>query len=220
MDQSSPVGVVQVGIGNFASLLTAFREAGHSAVAVTEPDDLKDFSKAVLPGVGNFGAFGLQLRDSGFGEALVAYCSRPDTYLLGVCVGAQILMNRSEESPDQEGLGLLGGYVRRVTEEESHRVPRIGWDYLCPARNRDPTDANNQSRDAVHTLGPRYYFAHSYCMQPDNESAVVAVSNSSRSIPAIVRQSNILAVQFHPERSGVSGRLFLDQFMTGGFRAS
>jgi imidazole glycerol phosphate synthase glutamine amidotransferase subunit len=199
--------------------LAAFREAGHNAVGVTEPGDLACFTHLVLPGVGSFGAFGRVLKDTGFWAALIGFSSRPDASLLGVCVGAQILMRASEESPSAEGLGLLSGYVRRVRDEESDRVPRIGWDYLHATRKGGFRALTNQNQGPGQALGPRFYFAHSYCMQPDDDSAVVAVSDSSRSIPAIVQKSNVVAVQFHPERSGIFGRVFLDQFATGSFHA-
>lgn len=213
----SAVAIIEVGIGNTASLDSAFRKAGIQSVVVRDPDSLdSSFSRIVLPGVGNFEAFGRSLRQAGFWQKVTDLASDGSSSLLGVCVGAQIFFTGSEECSSAKGLGLVDGVVRKISTIESKTIPRVGWDYLdySPRNNRveDPSPSGS--------LDPRYFFSHSFCMSPSDESSVVASPRSAPSIPAIVRQRNLVAVQFHPERSGKFGQRFLQRFAEGAFDAA
>ena len=209
-----PIAIVDVGIGNTVSIRETFRKAGVGTVVLRDPVSLNSsYRKYVLPGVGNFAAFGRALRQSGWWWELLEISSREENRLLGICVGAQILFSQSDESILSEGLNLLEGEVRNITLSESRHVPRVGWDYL---EHR----VHKSGRKKTVELGspePRYYFSHSYCMNPSDSSAIYATSRSAPTIPTIVRSHNLLAVQFHPDRSGVHGERFLRDFAEGVF---
>ena len=212
VDAAEPIAIVDVGIGNTVSIQETFRKAGVSTVVLRDPISLNSsLRKYVLPGVGNFAAFGRALRQSGWWWELLNISSREENRLMGICVGAQILFAQSEESISAEGLNLLEGEVRKVTSSESRYVPRIGWDYLAYRANIGgrKNAAGNGSPE------PRYYFSHSYCMNPLDSSLIYATSRSAPTVPTIVRSNNLLAVQFHPDRSGVFGQRFLRDFAEG-----
>lgn len=205
------IAIIDSGIGNTASLHSAFQKSGVEVVIVSEPGRLTDFRRLVLPGVGNFEAFGRALLRRDLWPAIIDIASRGSNNLLGICVGAQILFGGSEESSSAPGLNLLGGVVRRINPEESEISPRVGWDVL------NYSDAFSPPNPAGLTAQARYFFSHSFCMDPTEKSAILATCGNSRTIPAIVRQGNLLAIQFHPERSGVFGQRLLKDFARGLF---
>jgi len=215
-DNPNTVGIIDVGIGNTASLISALKKSGVNAVAVTQPGDLHSFSRLMLPGVGNFAAFGRALKDRGFWEPVKELANREGKSLLGICVGAQILLSGSEESPLVDGLNLIDGAVRKILPQEARLIPRVGWDSL---HFTEASGLSEQFTDASHPHA-RYFFSHSFCMDPSDPSTILAVSNISTTIPTIVRRRNLFAVQFHPERSGISGQKFLRDFTEGLFDAS
>lgn len=167
--------------------------------------EINRFDRIILPGVGNFGEFSRQLRSLGFTEPLKDFVRKQRGLLLGICVGAQILFEASEESPLEEGLGIISGKVLEVPGDQTAPVPRIGWDRLALV-NAGPLSTK------ILENSNRYFFAHSYFMSPTDSSSVVAVSSSNPSIPAIVSIAGVTALQFHPERSSNYGKQVLLDF--------
>ena len=211
------VGIVDVGVGNVSSLIAAFESMDIKTERITIPSKISLHSKLILPGVGNFGAFMQAVRLNRFEEPLSNFALEAKLPILGICVGAQALFESSDESPQSLGLGLISGTNVLITEENARNTPRVGWDYIDSLINdQDP----NSSARTQEFLEGRYFFSHSYRFSPNNHKTVLARSRISRTIPAIVRQENIIGVQFHPERSLDAGRNFLRAFYLGKLNAT
>ncbi len=179
------VAVVDYGAGNTRSVRAALAHLGRASVLTSDPATLYNADFVVLPGVGSARSAMVHLKESGAASALRERFSKGRT-MLGICLGLQLAMERTEEDGGVTGLGLLEGDVARLTEG---RVPRLGWSIVEP-------------------WGEAYYFAHSYAVRsPD---AVAAVDG----VVAAVRRDAFFGVQFHPEKSGPAGLAFLDQCLS------
>jgi glutamine amidotransferase len=164
----------------------------------------------ILPGVGHFGAFMSALRRSGLDELIVKMCIIERTPILGICVGAQAMLEGSEEDKSVTGLGWVKGMNTRLSKEDSELIPRVGWDVLRPNRSKVPIDGLAKT---LFGNGNRFYFSHSYKFNlSDNSQSLIATSGSKSPIPVVFLQRNLLGVQFHPERSQVYGVNFLRAF--------
>lgn len=209
------LALVDVGVGNWSSLLSLLRRLGTQPVIVRHWKDLVACNRVILPGVGNFGSFSSALKTSGIWEEVRSSALHNAIPLLGICVGAQMLFDSSEESDAGEGLGIIPGVVKRLSPDLTKTIPRIGWDYLEVSRSAGLSEGVVESLTAPN----RFYFSHSYFMSPTDRSVVKSTSGSSSNIPAIVSSSNIVGVQFHPERSSKYGASFLKAYLDGFFDA-
>lgn len=194
------------GHANVRSLLNALDRLGVDAALTEDPETLRRADRAILPGVGAFGAVAGRLRALGLMQALKdrLAAGRP---LLGICLGLQLLMESSEESAGVEGLGAFPGGVSRLAFHPGAKVPHMGWSLVEPVR-RDPV------------LGERpfhAYFVHSYAARPRDPSDTAAwCDEDGDRFPAAIRRGETVAVQFHPERSGPAGLALLERFAKGG----
>jgi imidazole glycerol phosphate synthase glutamine amidotransferase subunit len=193
--------VIDYGAGNLRSVANALKYIGCSFEVCDEPSALKQAHKIVLPGVGHFGAAMSELTRRGLTGPLIERV-RAGAALLGICLGLQLLFESSDEAPGLAGLGLLRGTVRRL---RTRVVPHIGWNRLELRRASALTAG---LPDLLHC-----YFANSYAAAPADEDVILAVtSQDDESFPAIVRRENLVATQFHPEKSGPAGLTLLRNF--------
>ncbi len=193
--------IVDYGVGNLASLKNAFRAIGVHAVLGSDPQDIENAAKLVLPGVGAFTPAMQKLRDSHLLEPLLKK-SKSGTPLLGICLGMQLLFSKSFERGTCEGLDLIPGEVRRF--EGVPKVPHMGWNDLKIVR---PSPLFKEIPD-----GTFVYFVHSFYCVPDHPDTVLAVSEYGGAFCAAVRSGNIWGVQFHPEKSHRMGLRILKNF--------
>lgn len=190
-DSSAPVAVVDYGIGNLHSAHKAFLRVGVPARLTNDPGEVEAASAVVLPGVGNFGACMRALRASGLLNSVLSVLDAQRPFL-GICVGMQMLFEGSEESPDEPGLGVLEG---RVEPLASHvKRPQMQWNRLSVT-----------SADEVLVDGDWMYFVHSLAALPTDRTVIAAEVDYGGPVVAAVRSGNILATQFHPEKSGSAG---------------
>lgn len=190
------IAVVDHGAGNLVSIAQALHRAGASAEVVTTPVGLDNFDGVVLPGVGATRTVMEGIEAGGFVEPLLTL-QRP---LLGICVGMQVLFERSDED-DSACLGILAGDVRRLRGAPS--LPHIGWNDL------DVVSPGSLFADSP---APVVYFVHSYAAAPTDPSIVTASTFHGNPFVAAVESGNIMGVQFHPERSGKAGLRILRSF--------
>jgi imidazole glycerol-phosphate synthase subunit HisH len=196
------ISVIDYGIGNLRSAEKALQHLGADATLTADAGEIEDADAVVLPGVGAFGACMRALRASGLESAArsAATDGRP---FLGVCVGMQMLLDGSDESPDVPGLGVVAGRVTRLPDSE--RLPQIGWNTL---------ELRPGSRLGV-GLGaaPWLYFVHSYAPAPADDAVVAAWCTYGRRFAAAIEAGPLWATQFHPEKSSDAGLRLLTNFV-------
>jgi glutamine amidotransferase len=187
--------IVDVGCGNIGSVGIAFERFGLQPLITANPEKIAAAERVILPGVGAAGYAMEQIHARGLAQTL-RNLKQP---VLGICLGMQLLFERSEEE-DTECLGIIPGAVRKIAPAPAMPVPHMGWSKLTV------TDPAIGLED-----GDYVYFAHSFAC--DDGPATAASALYGRPIPAAVRKGNFLAAQFHPERSGEAGARFLKSFL-------
>ena len=198
------VAIIDYGAGNIKSVENAVRYLGHEAVLTRDPDVVLGADHVILPGVGAFGDAMARIVKYGLDEVLREVVSR-EIPLLGICLGLQLLFERSEESPGAEGLCILRGKIRRIPEGDGRKVPQIGWNdlhYPNPGRLFEGLDE-----------GAYVYFVHSYYLRAEDPAIVTAKTQYGVSIDAAVESGNVYACQFHPEKSEAVGMRILSNFL-------
>ena len=190
------LAIVDVGCGNIGSVGIAFERFGIAPVVTGDAEAIAGADKVILPGVGAAGYAMEQIRGRGLVEILRGL-KQP---VLGICLGMQLLFDRSEEE-DTDCLGIIAGSVRRLQPKPGMPVPHMGWSSLDVRED----GLGLRSGDYV-------YFAHSFACDPVPETA--ASADYGREIPAVVRSGNWIGAQFHPERSGAAGARFLKAFLS------
>lgn len=201
------IAIIDYGVGNIFSLYSSFGCIGAEAVLTGDPAQIRAADKIVLPGVGAFGDAAEKLRNSGLAD-VVTEQARAGKPLLGICLGMQLLFEKSYEYGEHDGLGLIKGRV--VTMEgvvpASYKVPHIGWNGLhFPAgRPKSPLFQYVEEGECV-------YFVHTYYGR-DCEDSLIATAEYGAELTAAVAAGNVYGVQFHPEKSGEVGMKILRAF--------
>jgi glutamine amidotransferase len=198
------IAIVDYGAGNLRSVSKALDRLGAANVVTDDPRRVEAADRLILPGVGAFGACVAGVRERGFEEAVRAFIDSGRPFL-GICVGLQILVETSSESPESQGLGLIRGDCPRF--DSGLKVPHMGWNEVrrtqAPSRlfAGAPPDA-------------RFYFVHSYYIRPIGEDAqfVTAECDYGARFAAAFERDNLMAVQFHPEKSQRWGLKLLANF--------
>ena len=202
------IAILDYDAGNIKSVEKAFQYLGEEAVITSDRDIIMASDGAVLPGVGAFGLAMDKINSRGLDKVIHEYVETGKPFL-GICLGLQLFFEKSEESPEAVGLGLLKGTITKIPEispEGEHlKVPQIGWNSI---------EVNPSSR-LLKGLGdnPYVYFVHSYYLQAENRDEVAATTHYSVSIDAAVEKGNIMATQFHPEKSSDVGLKILSNFI-------
>ena len=202
--EESRIGVIDYGAGNLRNVLNALEVIGAPGRLVRGPADFEGVEQLIFPGVGAFGDSIANLDRQDLRTPLRDWLSE-DRPFLGICIGYQVLFEDSEECPNVEGLGHFAGRVRRFPET-GLKVPHMGWNTVTP---RDPSDPIWQGLPEV----PHLYFVHSYFPEPEDETIVAAHCEYGRPFAAAVRDGNVFASQFHPERSQSAGLRIMKNFL-------
>ena len=199
--------IVDYGVGNIGSLQNMYRRvSGVMPILTSDLTEIISGDKVLLPGVGNFGYAMQRLEELDLSEQLKAVAANPEVGMLGICLGAQLLLDRSEEAPDVPGLGLISGECVKFKKEELSadlRIPHMGWTEV---------ESNEHPLSASFTEDVRFYFVHSYRMVPkETQNALYHASYGNRFCAGIIK-GNVVGVQFHPEKSHRFGMGFLAAF--------
>lgn len=198
------VSIIDYGAGNIKSVENAVRYLGHEVVLTRDPEILLSSDHCILPGVGAFGAAMGRLKQYGLDE-VIRRIVRKEIPLLGICLGLQLLFDSSEESPGVDGLGILKGRILRIPDTDGRKVPQIGWNDLSyPVQGRLFEGLPE---------GTYVYFVHSYYLKAEDPSIVTARTEYGVSIDAAVESGNVMACQFHPEKSESAGMKILENFL-------
>ena len=200
------VSLIDYGAGNLRSVANALAALGIDPHLAGAAADLTETTHLVLPGVGAFGDCMAQLAGRGLIEPIRAWVLAGKPFL-GICLGYQVLFDGSEECPGVPGLGVVRGMVRRFTEAPGLKIPHMGWNSASP---RHPDAGNWQGLGAE----PYFYFVHSYFPVPDDTAIVAATTRyGSDDFAAAIELPNLLACQFHPEKSQDAGLRLLRNFL-------
>lgn len=202
--KSRTVGIVDYLAGNIYSLGNALEYVGARVVPVRSQKDMMSCTHLVLPGVGAFGFCADRLRASKLTPNLRHWAFDLQRPLLGICVGMQMLGDSSEESPNQSGLGWIGGNIERLHAEPSVHVPHVGWNTVSFVR----AYGEFCSGDKVD-----FYFDHSFAYGQPRIGDVVGYAMHGREFSAVIQRDNVTAVQFHPEKSQAAGLRVLSGFL-------
>lgn len=196
------ITLLDYGAGNVRSVINAIQSLGEEVRIVTSGKDILAAEKLVFPGVGAFGSMMQILGQNGYIEPLQAYLNS-DRPFLGICLGLQALFEFSEEAPGQKGLGFLRGAVKRFEIDLS--VPHIGWNGL---HFKQPSRVFHGLRG-----DEKVYFVHSYHVAPADETVVMTTTDYGYEFVSGIQKGNIVATQFHPEKSGAVGLRVLRNFL-------
>lgn len=193
------IAIIDYGSGNLRSISNAFRRIGAAAVITSEIDKINRADALLLPGVGAFGSAMEKLRNC---QDVIHENINEGKPFLGICLGLQVLLTESEESPGTTGLDIISGNVRRIPP--GNKVPHMGWNQLKIKR---PCQLLRGVKDEY------FYFVHSYHATPYSRETVAATTDYGVEMVAVINQGNIYATQFHPEKSGEAGLRILKNFV-------
>ena len=200
------IAVIDYGMGNLRSVSKALERMGAAVQVTSDPREIARAEKCVLPGVGAFGAAMEELSRRGLVEPVKAAIAA-GTPFLGVCLGLQLLFERSEEQAGVPGLGVLPGVVKRFDVDSSLKIPHMGWNRLLTARAGCPLLRGVPEQSFV-------YFVHSYYAAPADRAVVAADAEYGGPFAAMVWRERLFATQFHPEKSQTVGLRMLENFVT------
>lgn len=203
----SMTAIIDYDAGNIKSVEKALQALGEEALITRDREKLLNADRVILPGVGAFGDAMNKLRAYGLEEIIYEVIQKGIPFL-GICLGLQLLFERSDESDGIKGLGILEGEILRLPEEPGLKIPHIGWNSLkFPNPGRLFQEI---SEDAY------VYFVHSYYLKAGSEDIVTATTQYGTLIHASVEKDNVFACQFHPEKSSEAGLTILKNFISIG----
>ena len=199
------IAIIDYGVGNLFSLKSSFAAIGADVVVTSDPATLAKADRIILPGVGAFEDAAEKLRASGLDKVIYEEVEKGKP-LLGICLGMQMLFEKSYEYGEHKGLGLIPGAVKPIKDEISSelKIPHIGWNPLHMSKPKDELFKYINDGDCV-------YFVHSYYAAECDEY-VIATAEYGKELTAAVRNKNVVGAQFHPEKSGKAGLMILKAF--------
>lgn len=198
------IAIIDYGMGNLRSVQKALESLGAKAMVTAKPDDIEKAEKVILPGVGAFPDAMNELKKRRLTAPIQDAIGSGKPYL-GICLGLQLLFEKSEEGKGASGLGVFKGDVPRFRVKKL-KVPHMGWNRVeikkrgCPLFRKVPDKSF-------------FYFVHSYYARPDDKGIIAAASDYGSEFAAMVWDDNVFAVQFHPEKSQAAGLRFLANFI-------
>lgn len=197
--------IVDYGVGNLFSLQSSFAFIGEEVIISGNPSVIENAKRLILPGVGAFADAAAKLRENGL-DKLLSEKAANGTPLMGICLGMQMLFEKSFEYGEHEGLSLVGGTVRSIDEQipKGLKIPHIGWNALKLSEQKHPIFRYIEDGDCV-------YFVHSYA-GVDCAADTIATTEYGAPLTAAVARGNVCGCQFHPEKSGKVGLAILRGF--------
>ena len=198
------IAIIDYGVGNLFSLSSSLKSLGVDVVVSSDKEVIRSADKIILPGVGAFGDASDKLFASGLAQVVIEQANK-GVPLLGICLGMQLLLEKSYEYGEHKGLGLIKGEIRPIAEviPADYKIPQIGWNALKFTQNK--TDLFKYIKE-----GDYVYFVHSYYGTDCKD--VIAISEYGAELTAIVNKNNVYGCQFHPEKSGETGLNILKAF--------
>ena len=203
------IAIIDYGVGNLFSLKSSFAYIGQDAIVTNDVDVIRNADRVILPGVGAFGDAAKKLFDSGLAQVVIELANK-NKPILGICLGMQLLFEKSYEYGEHEGLHLLPGYIGSLREDIPSGeaiVPHMGWNELH-FLSSDLQKEWTGKEENIYT-----YFVHSFYAKDCEKVLIADTDYEGIRIPAFVGKDNILGMQFHPEKSGDDGLNLLKEFI-------
>lgn len=197
------IAILNYNAGNLSSIRNALVRLGADSQIISKPSEVSNFDKLILPGVGAFGDAMTHLNQSGMGESIVNF-AKCGKYVLGICLGMQLLMDKSYEFGEFSGLGLIKGEVVKF-ESNSLKIPHIGWNQIHFIRESSLLNGVQN--------GAYLYFVHSFYVKNRESADIVASCDYGINFSAIIQKNNIFGIQPHPEKSADCGLKILENFI-------
>ena len=199
------IAIVDFGMNNLFSIYNGLKKAGSNPFITSDKDDILLADGLVLPGVGAFNRAIEFLDENKLTDSIKAYANS-GKYVLGICLGMQLLMDSSEEFGFHNGLGLIKGTCKKFNSNKL-KVPHIMWNSLNIIDPKDDLLNIQNSKEMM-------YFIHSYYVNPDNKKSILSMTNyNGFEFCSAFQQNKVIGVQFHPEKSGLKGLEFLEKFI-------
>lgn len=203
------IGIVDYNAGNITSVERALNSLNIKYIRSKNPKELENCRKLIFPGVGDAAYAMEELKKTGFDSFLKNWAAE-NKYLLGICLGSQIIFDYSEEG-DTKCLGIIKGKIKHFksldsqVEDKGYKIPQIGWNNIT-YKNGECEILKGIKEDSD------FYFVHSYLICPEDDSVIKAYSDYCLKVPAVIQKGNTFACQFHPEKSGKAGLKILENF--------
>lgn len=195
------ITIIDYGSGNIRSISNGISKIGYESIVTNDPEKIANAEFLVLPGVG---AYGKAIENINPYKKIIIEHINNDKPFLGICLGLQILLSYSEETPNIRGLDIFKGNVKKFKNVE--KIPHMGWNQLKIA-NKDCPILNGVDKQF-------FYFVHSYYADPDDSSVVSGTTKYGNEFTSVVHENNLFATQFHPEKSGIHGLKLLKNFVS------
>ncbi len=200
------IKIIDSKLSNVSSVKNMINWVGHEATIIENLNKVEDGDRIILPGIGNFGKAMNYLNEHGLVEKIHEIANKKKNPILGICLGMQLLMNESEESPGINGLGLIDGSVKKFNfEDKQLKIPHVGWNTLKLSNEHPIFNNFNKNKS-------RYYFVHSYFVNCKNSENVLSRTNYGQTFHSAIFKENIFGFQFHPEKSLKHGANLIKNF--------
>ncbi|MBN1369935.1 MAG: imidazole glycerol phosphate synthase subunit HisH [Dehalococcoidaceae bacterium] len=196
------IAVIDYGAGNIRSVVNAVNSLGFEPLVTSDPEDIRRADKVILPGVGAAGSTVESLKQQGLDAVIAEYIAAGRPFM-GICIGMQVLFDYTEEGGGAECLGIIPGRVKKLPA--SLKVPHMGWNQVSQI-NLHPVF--NGIEDGVN-----FYFVHSYYVEPEDDGIIIGSTRYGIDFASAVASGNLVAVQFHPEKSGKPGLKIYNNFL-------
>lgn len=199
------IAIIDYGAGNIQSVYKALKFIGAECKVTSDKDEILNADGAILPGVGSFGDAMDTMTKRGIKDTIIEYTKSGKPFL-GICLGLQLLFPESEESPNVKGLDIFKGTITKIpNQNRTLKIPHMGWNNISiKQKNGIFKDIEGE---------PYVYFVHSFYLQAEDKDIVAATTQYGVEIDAAVQKGNIIATQFHPEKSGEVGLKMLKNFV-------
>ena len=205
MPDQKTITVIDYGMGNIGSVVNMIKKAGGKPIVSSSIDDIYSAERILLPGVGSFDAGVTQLKEKKLFDPIIEVVNGKKTPLLGLCLGMQLLFNKSEEGV-LKGLGLVEGEVKKfISTDTKLKIPHMAWNKVSLERKNDLMEGLDENR---------FYFVHSYYVNCLNEVDKLGLTNYIIDFVSIVQNGNIYGAQFHPEKSHKYGLRIFQNFLS------
>jgi len=202
------IGIINYGIGNIYSIYTSIKKSFGIPFIVDKPENLKMAKFIILPGVGAFDDGIRNLTKTGIADAIKEEIKK-GKYFLGICLGLQLLFSESEEGKNK-GLNIIKGKVNKfLFKKDKLNIPHMGWNRV------EIIKKNSRFFNGI-PQNSYFYFAHSYYVSPEDKSKIIGITKYGINFPSVIEYNNVIGVQFHPEKSGEFGLIFLKNFLKNG----